>query len=122
MMDFYGTWLSIDFGFSSSIDGVQEILITAGGENVAPVLLEDNIKAELPCVSQAMVVGDRRKFLSVLLTLKVGETPNKTRKPKSTGLYPFWFSRRSTDGAGVVLLLRRRYLLDVGQTKSLSLR
>jgi long-subunit acyl-CoA synthetase (AMP-forming) len=46
-------------------------LITAGGENVAPVLIEDNIKAELPCVSQAMVVGDRRKFLAVLLTLKV---------------------------------------------------
>lgn len=49
----------------------QEILITAGGENVAPVLIEDNIKAELPIVSQAMVVGDRRKFLSVLLTLRV---------------------------------------------------
>ena len=49
----------------------QELLITAGGENVAPVLIEDNIKAELPCVSQALVVGDRRKFLAVLLTLKV---------------------------------------------------
>ena len=49
----------------------QELLITAGGETVAPVLVEDNIKAELPCVSQAMVVGDRRKFLAVLLTLKV---------------------------------------------------
>jgi len=46
-------------------------LITAGGENVAPVLIEENIKAELPCISQAMVVGDRRKYLSVLLTLKV---------------------------------------------------
>lgn len=50
---------------------LQEILITAGGENVAPVLIEDNIKAELPIISQAMVVGDRRKFLSILLTLKV---------------------------------------------------
>jgi long-chain-fatty-acid--CoA ligase ACSBG len=49
----------------------QEILITAGGENVAPVLIEDNIKAELPIVSHAMVVGDRRKFLSILLTLRV---------------------------------------------------
>jgi long-subunit acyl-CoA synthetase (AMP-forming) len=49
----------------------QEILITAGGENVAPVLIEDNIKAELPIVSHAMVVGDRRKFLSILLTLMV---------------------------------------------------
>lgn len=50
---------------------IQEILITAGGENVAPVILEDNIKAELPIVSHAMVVGDRRKFLSILLTLRV---------------------------------------------------
>ena len=49
----------------------KEILITAGGENVAPVLIENNIKAELPVISQAVVVGDRRKFLSVLLTLKV---------------------------------------------------
>ena len=46
-------------------------MITAGGENVAPVLIEDNIKAECPFVSQAMVIGDRRKFLSVFLTLKV---------------------------------------------------
>ncbi len=38
---------------------------------MAPVLIEENIKAELPCISQAMVVGDRRKYLSVLLTLKV---------------------------------------------------
>ena len=50
---------------------MQELLITAGGENVAPVLIEDNVKAELSCVSQAMVVGDRCKFLSILLTLKV---------------------------------------------------
>lgn len=51
---------------------IKEILITAGGENVAPVPIEDRIKAELPTVSQAVVIGDRLKFLSVLLTLKVG--------------------------------------------------
>ena len=48
-----------------------EILITAGGENVAPVPIEDAVKEQLPCVSNCMVVGDRRKFLSILLTLKV---------------------------------------------------
>ncbi len=47
------------------------MIITAGGENIAPVPIEDHIKAELPFVSNAMVVGDRRKFLSVLLTPKV---------------------------------------------------
>ena len=48
-----------------------EILITAGGENVAPVPIEEAIKEYLPCVSNCMVVGDKRKFLSILLTLKV---------------------------------------------------
>jgi len=50
---------------------LSEILITAGGENVAPVPIEDAVKEQLPCISNCMLVGDRRKFLSILLTLKV---------------------------------------------------
>ncbi|XP_032780235.2 long-chain-fatty-acid--CoA ligase ACSBG2 [Daphnia magna] len=68
------------FGFVYITGRIKEILITAGGENVAPVLIEDNIKAELPIVSQAMVVGDRRKFLSVLLTLRT-EVDSDTQEP-----------------------------------------
>ena len=50
----------------------QELLITAGGENVAPVPIEDAVKRNLPeGVSNVMVLGDRRKFLSCLITLKV---------------------------------------------------
>ena len=48
----------------------KEILLTAAGENVAPVLLEDEIKKQLPCVSNAMVIGDRKKYLTVFLCLK----------------------------------------------------
>nr|XP_057927384.1 long-chain-fatty-acid--CoA ligase ACSBG2-like [Doryrhamphus excisus] len=48
----------------------KEILITAGGENVAPVPIENSVKAEMNIVSNAMLIGDRRKFLSMLLTLK----------------------------------------------------
>ena len=36
-----------------------------------PVLIEEAIKKELPCISNAMVVGDRRKFLSCIFTFKV---------------------------------------------------
>ena len=48
-----------------------ELLITAGGENVAPVPIEDNVKEELPIVSNCMLIGDKKKFLSMLITLKV---------------------------------------------------
>jgi len=55
---------------------IKEIIITAGGENVPPLIIEDTIKAELPCISNAMIVGDRKKFLSCLLTFKVNVDPD----------------------------------------------
>ena len=51
------------------------------GENVAPIPIEETIKKELPCVSNAMIVGDRKKFLSCLLTLRV-ELDTETMEPK----------------------------------------
>jgi long-chain-fatty-acid--CoA ligase ACSBG len=50
---------------------LKELIITAGGENVAPVPIEDNIKAALPdAISNVMLVGDKRKYLVVICTLK----------------------------------------------------
>ena len=49
---------------------LKELIITSGGENVAPVLIENNIKEELKFLSNAMVVGDGQKYLCVVLTLK----------------------------------------------------
>jgi long-chain-fatty-acid--CoA ligase ACSBG len=51
---------------------LKEIIITAGGENIAPVPIEENLKAELPnLISNCMLVGDKYKYLIVLITLKV---------------------------------------------------
>jgi long-chain acyl-CoA synthetase len=49
-------------------DRKKDIIVTAGGKNVAPQNLENELKTD-PLVSQVMVHGDKRKFLSALVTL-----------------------------------------------------
>ncbi|NYF96818.1 AMP-dependent synthetase/ligase [Janibacter cremeus] len=46
----------------------KEILVTAGGKNVAPAVLEDRLKAH-PIISQCLVVGDGKPFIAALVTL-----------------------------------------------------
>jgi long-chain acyl-CoA synthetase len=46
----------------------KEILVTAGGKNVAPAVLEDRLRAHA-LISQAMVVGDRQPFIGCLVTI-----------------------------------------------------
>lgn len=58
-------------GFYSITGRIKELIITAGGENIPPVLIETEIKHALPVLSNAMVIGDKRKFLSVLISLHV---------------------------------------------------
>jgi long-chain acyl-CoA synthetase len=55
-------------GFLSITGRKKEIIITAGGKNIAPKNIEAAIK-QSNLVSEAVVIGDRRKFLSVLITL-----------------------------------------------------
>ncbi|KOX23438.1 long-chain fatty acid--CoA ligase [Nocardiopsis sp. NRRL B-16309] len=57
-----------DDGFLSITGRKKEIIVTAGGKNVAPAVLEDRIRAHA-LVSQCMVVGDNRKFIAALVTV-----------------------------------------------------
>lgn len=57
-----------DEGFLSITDRKKDLIITAGGKNVAPQNIENLIKSD-PMISQAVVHGDCRKFLSALITL-----------------------------------------------------
>ena len=55
-------------GFVKITGRKKEILVTAGGKNVAPAVLEDRLRAHR-LVSQCIVVGDQRPFIGALITL-----------------------------------------------------
>ena len=57
-------------GFLRITDRKKDLLVTAGGKNVAPQNIENLLKGD-PLISQAMVYGDRRPFLTAVLTLDV---------------------------------------------------
>lgn len=75
-------------GFVYITGRIKELLITAGGENIAPVPIEDVIKEHLPAMSNAILIGDKRKFLTCFLTFKTvvdasTDAPTKTLSPSA---------------------------------------
>ncbi|RLP31415.1 long-chain fatty acid--CoA ligase [Nocardia seriolae] len=64
-----------DNGFISITGRKKEILVTAGGKNVSPTMLEDALRQH-PLISQVMVVGDGEPFIGALITLDQDALPS----------------------------------------------
>ncbi|MFI0431731.1 MAG: AMP-dependent synthetase/ligase [Candidatus Nanopelagicales bacterium] len=59
-----------EFGFLRITGRKKELIVTAGGKNVAPAVLEDRVRSHF-LVSQCMVVGDEKPYIAALVTLDV---------------------------------------------------
>ena len=74
-----------DAGFLTITGRKKEIIVTAGGKNVAPAVLEDRLRAH-PLVSQCLVVGDQKPFIAALVTIDPEALPGwRERNGKPTG-------------------------------------
>jgi long-chain acyl-CoA synthetase len=62
------------FDYLTITDRKKDLIITAGGKNIAPQELENRIKLH-PLISQVVVIGDGRPFLTALLTLEPDKVP-----------------------------------------------
>lgn len=72
-------------GFLKITGRKKELLVTAGGKNVAPAVLEDRLRAH-PLVSQCIVVGDQKPFIGALITLDAEMLPSWAKNNSLDGL------------------------------------
>jgi long-chain acyl-CoA synthetase len=91
-----------DGGYLYIVGRKKELIVTAGGKNVAPAVLEDRLRSH-PLVSQCMVVGDNKPFIAALITLD----PDAI-KP--------WAVANKKEGASIAELAKDPALLAVIQT------
>jgi len=89
-------------GFLYIVGRKKELIVTAGGKNVAPAVLEDRLRAH-PLVSQCMVVGDNQPFIAALVTLD----PDALKG---------WVANNKKDGAAIGDLVNDPDLIAVIQT------
>jgi long-chain acyl-CoA synthetase len=68
-----------DAGFLRITGRKKEIIVTAGGKNVAPAVLEDRLRAH-PLIGQCVVVGDGRPFVGALVTIDPDALPGWRRR------------------------------------------
>jgi len=91
-----------DEGFLYIVGRKKELIVTAGGKNVAPAVLEDRLRAH-PLVSQCMVVGDNQPFIAALVTID----PDALKA---------WVANNKKDGASMTDLVNDPDLIAVVQT------
>lgn len=75
-----------DDGMLRIVDRMKDIIITAGGKNISPSEIENQLKVS-PYVREAVVIGDRRKYLTALIGIEldtVGDWAQKNRIPFTT--------------------------------------
>ena len=71
-------------GFLTITGRKKELIVTAGGKNVAPAVLEDRVRAH-PLVSQCLVVGDNKPFIAALVTLDADAIKGWSAANKKSG-------------------------------------
>jgi len=79
-----GVW--VDGTHVKIIDRIKHIIVTSGGKNISPSEIENSLKAS-PFVKEAMVVGDRRKFVAALIGIEldtVGDWATRREIPYTT--------------------------------------
>ena len=74
-----------DEGFYKVVGRIKEIIIPSGGENVTPTNIEEEIKNNLSeAISNVMVCGDGKRYLTCILTLKVLHILNQIKGIKKS--------------------------------------
>ena len=91
-----------DEGFLYIVGRKKELIVTAGGKNVAPAVLEDRLRAH-PLVSQCVVVGDNQPFIAALVTI-------------DADALKVWVTNNKKDGASINDLINDPDLIAVVQT------
>lgn len=89
-------------GYLYIVGRKKELIVTSGGKNVAPAVLEDRLRAH-PLVSQCMVVGDNQPYIAALVT--IDQEALKT-----------WITANKKDGATLAELVNDPDLVAVIQT------
>ena len=74
----------LDGGYLRIIGRKKDLIVTSSGKNIAPQDMETHLRAE-PFVSQAVVVGDGRKYLTALISLDTDAVQDVIRGPDGSG-------------------------------------